>query len=384
MKFKNLILITTYWLLITSSAFAQESTFDYGVSIGLVKFDSASMGLFSWRPNLEFGPLTLSLDVNLPLGDQRPSQFESAVVRYADLTTEIFGIRYGILEDITFGYGLLLNDYSTTIKGGITLNNRQVGLRTYYKGDLISSEILGTWSGLYGIRLTERIYFFTFGQAYLVDTDGVAILKTDGTFKNFPPQSGYSLDVGVPILPGTELYAEMAHLNNHGSGYSAGFKLGSDLYFLKTSFKIERRFIESNFVPGYFNAQYEIDPVDLNSAEATGEKKDGYLAELLASTFGIGRLGIIYENYNGSNPALSGDAFLDLGFPWFVSIFLRQPNFKDFRSLTVEEGAVLGGDLGYRINPYTNFTIHYKKAYDPALGKVIEGATYAVLLFLKF
>jgi hypothetical protein len=348
------------------------------IGIGFIKSGTAEVGVLSWRPDFKLGIFGLGLNVNVPLGDNKPTDFESVVVRNAEFDTGTFGAKYGILSAITLGHGLLMSNYSTTNTGvsGI-LSSQQTGLKAYYKGDAYGTEVLGTWSKVYALRVTEKVWPpLTLGQTYVTDVDGVNFTKTDGTQVTYPSVSGYSLDAGIPVFPGADLYAEYAHLNGHGSGYTAGFELSYRDFLSNIAFRAERRFLESNFVPEYFNAQYETDPIDIASYEANNQNKDGYRAELNAGVFDMASLKAVYENYNGSNSTLGAEASAQITDNYFLAAGFWQPNFQSFRNLSVEEGAILTGKVGYRINPFTLIIVNYKKAYDPVAGLVVESTFY--------
>jgi hypothetical protein len=58
--------------------------------------------------------------------------------------------------------------------------------------------------------------------------------------------------------------------------------------------------------------------------------------------------------------------------------YYKQPNFVDYRSITLEQGAIIGADVAYKVNPYTSLITHYKKAYNPVTGQVESSQYYEV------
>ena len=95
----------------------------------------------------------------------------------------------------------------------------------------------------------------------------------------------------------------------------------------------------------------------------------GQLHRALAS------LNAVYESYNDSNASLTANLTAKVSDQVSVAGYYKQPNFKDYRSLTYEQGAILGADVAYKVNPYTSMIVHYKKAYNPATG-VVESTQY--------
>jgi len=349
---------------IVSSTGSVKSQFASGLGIGFYKTGSSEVGVMAWHPDFKFGYFGVGADINITLGDKKPAEIENFVVRYVEYDTGRMGIKYGVLANMTLAYGMLMNNYSTSIKGGSILNSSQTGVRAYFKNDRFGVEALGTKSNVYGARISEKILpMLVIGQSIAGDQ----------------VQSGYSLDAGIPLNDWSGFYSEWAHLNNHGSGFSAGFGAGQNFGIFSWNFKAERRLLDSNFVPGYFNEQHDIDPINMASVEASGVKKDGYLAGLSGKFLDLASAAITYENYNGGNPSLIGEVTAKYTDFFFYGNY-SQPNFQDFRSLDFTQGAVIFSKLGYKVNPLTMLIANYKKAYDPALGRVIESNWYEVQL----
>jgi hypothetical protein len=102
--------------------------------------------------------------------------------------------------------------------------------------------------------------------------------------------------------------------------------------------------------------------------------------QLNADVAGKGSAIAVLESYNGSNAALNATAQAQLTEEYFVQAAFSQPNFVDARSLNLEQGAIITGKVGYKVNPYTMMIVNYRKAYDPTLGKVVETQWYDVSL----
>ena len=101
------------------------------------------------------------------------------------------------------------------------------------------------------------------------------------------------------------------------------------------------------------------------------------MVQFSANAFGLASLKAAYENYNDANSAsLNADLFAKLPQEVEVTGYYKQPNFANFRSLTLEQGAILGGSMAYPVNAFTKVIVHYKKAYDTATGQVVESQYY--------
>jgi hypothetical protein len=349
-----------------------------GISIGYVKVGSQEVGTLAWHPDFKLGVWGLGADLNFPLGQNTPPGYENAVLRYVEYDDGKKGLRYGVVENLTWGHGLLMKNYSTRRSGPVILNNEQLAVKGYVDLDKYVVRGLGTKSNVYAFRLEERINpLLTLGQNFITDTDGVVLAGTTEVQK----VAGLGLDATVPLPLNFEAYTEWATLIDHGSGLSAGLSWSYDLFVASASFLAEYRLIDKNFIPGYYNTSYEDNPVNLASAEANGDAKNGYLAQLGLNALGLAALNVVYEKYNdGGSAALNADLSAKLLAGVEVGGYYRQPNFDNYRSLTLEEGAVMGALIAYPVNPFTKLVVNYKKAYNPSTAQIEESQYYELRL----
>ncbi|MBI5399191.1 hypothetical protein HZB07_01045 [Candidatus Saganbacteria bacterium] len=349
-----------------------------GLSLGYVKVGSREVGSLAWHPDFKLGPYGLGADVNLFLGQDKPIGYDNLVLRYLEYNDGKKGLRYGVIENLTWGHGLLLDKYSTRAYGTLVLNNEQLAYLGFVDLDSYVVRALLTKRGLYGVRVEERINpMLRLGQTYIADNSGVTPLGTTESQKI----SGLGLDATVPLPLNFEGFAEYAQLIGKGSGYGAGLSWGYDMMVANASFLAEYRVLDKNFVPGYYGPDYETNPINLSSAEATGNVKNGYLAKLDVNALGLASLKAIYEKYNDSNSgSLNADLTAKLPQDVEANYYYKQPNFSNFRSLSFEDGAILGGSLAYPINPFSKVVLHYKKAYNPITAKVEESQYYELRL----
>lgn len=370
---------------VTSNPFGQSllaTKFSNGASMGFLNTGGVGAGVFSWNPDFNNFGIGLGLSINVPLSAQgQPTGVDTVVLRYLEYANSTWGVKYGILSNVTLANGLLVSNYTTATKGGIIQSSGQSGLRVYYNWDYAGLECFGTWTGVYGARLTEKVLpFLTLGQYVAGDTDGVKQVRPDGTTKQFPPQSGWGVDANIPLTSWANLFAEYAKLNNYGGGFSAGLNAGWNFLLGQVNLKAERRIISKNFIPGYYNEAYEVNPVDIVSYEATATDKDGYSISLYGDVLSKAKFLAIMEAYNNSNTSLRAEALADLTEAYFAGVSYVQPDFRDFRSLDVSQGAIITGKLGYKINPFTRVIANYKQAWDPSTGRVLETQWYEVSL----
>jgi hypothetical protein len=352
-----------------------------GLSIGFIKVGTQDVTTLSWHPDLKFGPWGFGGDVNLGLGNNIPAGYETAVIRYVEYDDSKKGLRYGVLDGVTYGHGLIMKNYSTRLSNQVILTNEQMGFKGYLDLDKYVVRGLYTRSNIQAVRVEERINpMLTLGQYYISDTTGRTITQTGGTTRIFPAQAAIGADATVPLPNNLEAYAEAGQLVNHGSGLSAGLSWAYNLMVADASFLAEYRVLDKGFVPGFYSVDYETNPVDLASAEATGQQKNGYLAQIGINALGLAKLDAVYESYQGSNTSLTADLTVKASDQVDVHGYYKQPNFVDFRSIDLNQGAILGADVSYKINPFTRTIVHYKKAYNPATGQVESTQYYEVAL----
>jgi hypothetical protein len=348
------------------------------LSIGYIREGTREIANLAWHPDFRIGPWSSGFDVNIALGEEKPTAYEHVVLRYLEYDDGKKGMRYGIIENLTWGHGLLMRNYSSRLAGPVLLNNDQMAFKGYVDMDPYVVRGLGTRSNIYGVRVEERINpMLILGQTYITDTDGVTPPGTTEVQK----VSGFGLDATVPLPLNLEGYAEYARLVGHGSGFGAGVSWSMDVLVANASFLAEYRLLDSGFVPGYFDSDYEYNPVVLSSAEATGNTKNGYLAQLSMSALDMARLNAVYEWYNDSEAgSVTADLFAKLPQEVEVTGYYKQPKFTNFRSLTLEEGAIMGGTIAYPVNPYTRVVVHYKRIYNPDTQQIEDSQYYELRL----
>ena len=161
-----------------------------GLSIGFIKVGTQDVTTLAWRPDFKFGPWGLGADVNLALGENKPAGYENAVLRYVEYDDSKRGLRYGVLSGVTYGHGLIMNNYTTRLSNQVLLTNEQMGFKGYLDMDQYVVRGLYTRSNIQAVRVEERINpMLTLGQYYISDTTGRTITQTDGTSRTFPAQA---------------------------------------------------------------------------------------------------------------------------------------------------------------------------------------------------
>ena len=148
--------------LMSSDSGATAASGYLGSGAGFTYYDVSGqkVGAFSWHPNYKFGAWSAGIDLNVLMADSRPAEFQDVVLRYAEYDDGMKGLRYGFLTSVTYGWGLLMSNYSTVAGGPVQLTNKQVGLKGYAYWGTNSIGAMGTWSNVYALRLTRVTKMF--------------------------------------------------------------------------------------------------------------------------------------------------------------------------------------------------------------------------------
>lgn len=275
--------------------------------------NGSSVTVLTLYPTLGVGNWKVGLDVNIFLpSDAKPKSVPYVLFHYIEYDDGFSGIRYGIMDGITLGYGLIMNDYSSRVNGTTMFDPTQAGVKAYtnlYKPYGVMA--LMTHSQIYAGRLTYQPDMFTLlgrpivlGVSYAVDNDGVKTpTKTYGK-----GQAAMAADIGCELLgPAAILFSEYGQLLNHNGGLMAGLK--GRLVGLFT-YQFDYRALGRNFIPAYFGYQYEVQPVDLTAINIGNIS--GYHGSL---GFSLGQLAdlkmeyqnLFFENTGKANPSLKAE-----------------------------------------------------------------------------
>jgi len=191
------------------------------------------------------------------------------------------------------------------------------------------------------------------GANFMRDDDGI-FDASSGSLITRPAQEGYSFDFTFPIADrALTPYFEFASLTDHGNGTVGGVK-GELRDWIR--YGVEYRYLNSQFVPGYFNQSYESTSFDFQT-DAIQRGVSGYLAHISADLFDQQLTShLTYENY----------AKLDLltaGFHW-------EPFFNlggDFQATVPFQGkdqATLLGAMNYKVSSFMSYVFKYKRVYQ--------------------
>ena len=300
-------------------------------------------------PNISYGIL---LNANMSNQDYG---LESAVMKYLEYDDGTLGIRYAPIEGMGFGYGILLNDLSTTYYQPAFLTNEQCGLRVYYDFTDFVLEGVGTYSHLYGIRLKDISFLnMNFGIEYLSDAD---MASSEGYGR-----SACGAYVELPLTDEFSFFAEGASASNGGEGNVAGASFDYDLIFAYSKIKIAAASFNDRFIPGYFTSGYDLNPVDFSSLESEGKRRYGSVSSLDIGILGFIAMKYVNESYTDGGSANSGSFLITPIDRLNITGFVKELSFLDYRAVKGNRSNLVGGSIEYKMRSGIYTSLNYKKS----------------------
>ena len=343
----------------------ESSNTNFGV--GNVQINGKNYFKLGANPDITIGALQVGLDLNLYLGDKVPSSLQSIVVRRIAYDHDHWaGAEWGRLQHVTYGYGLLVDNYDSGSFGSSEFNNDKAGVKAYLALSPIRLDGFSTAGKVMAGRLSytlENSFVFgspiVIGGTYIKDDNGIQKLYNQSTISR-PAQEGWAADIGLPIggqffTPYVE-YSEL--LCKEGSGGLEGHGIGTGIKgdFGFAAYRLEYRDLGKGFIPGYFNNTYEA--TTLESSQVPTEKITGFLGALSASLNDYIRAGVMYEDYKGRDAILTGS----LGWHRIGNI-TGVVNYS--APFTGKNNAILNSDILYHTDGGIDYVVQYKKTYFP-------------------
>lgn len=328
----------------------------------ILSVGGSSFGKLSLSPDFALGPVAIGIDSNLyipmnPSGPY-PAEFNSFVLRRVAYDhNKVAGFEYGRLQNISYGYGLLMNNYDSG-SGGATneFSNEKAGAKGYVRIQDLTINAMYTASQVKAARATYETPVtmigvpVIIGATYVTDEDGID-KQVDGHQVSRKSQSGYALDVAYPLGGDfMTFYSEYAKLENYSAGGSAGVR--GDLLGM-FGYKAEYRTFGANFVPEYFNRTYEATSFDA-ATNMPGKNLSGFLMSAYGNVLGdYVRLGAEYEFYEDRNLLTAALGWQRIGNTAGVI------NYK----VPFQTGgqAVLSSDIAYYTGGPVDYVINWKQ-----------------------
>jgi len=356
------------------------------------------------QPEVSFGKLGLGLDLYIYFdsdGNVRKEDWDTG----QDILSKIWYARWGRKGDTvharvgglmgtTIGHGFIMGGYSNRsrypderrVGAVLDIDAGWAGVESM-AGDLRQASLLG---GRFFVR-PMRSSAIPLMSGFAVGVSGVVDRDPDGDKNTHNDRVAvYGADVELPVLTldafNAKLYADAAMMElgeryklggakDNGKGYAAG--LGGKVFFF--DYRAEFRSIDSNFVPNFFDAYYEVDRSTAGVLKADGigarshPRLRGPFAQLYADILGKLRVGGSYEDLNvdplGIYPRVRGEVRVDpslfLGKLRVGSVYERR-NVNTMRDLgrTTDSNAIITTEVGYLPSPNLTLVVVWKQTYD--------------------
>lgn len=365
--------------------------------LGISVIDDQTFVTFNFYPEFAIGKVGFGLDIplrfNTETGDLREEDWDEGydyfrILRYVryGFKRDPFHARLGELDATRIGHGFIMNFYNNNV---IHYDKRKVGLILDIDAGVAGFESMTSNLGrgeIFGGRVYYRPLYemdtpvlrnFAIGASYVTDIDPDQNRNTDDNIAE------YGLDVELPVLKTpifqTLLYADYAKISRYGSGKAVGVEfmlqdLAGTLSFIA---QLERRYLNANFLPAYFNAFYEIDRFRIGPNSTIAFRKEDLLTNQpkTRGTFGLLRGTVLntldvlgtYERLDGvsNSGILHLQAIVPNTVPKmsFRATYDRTgiDSFSDAFALDNRSVARLG--LGYKINPFIVVYMDYIWTY---------------------
>ena len=410
---RKCLLLTIFTACLFSTNFSAAQTPFYGMTLNNQGMMMGGMGLASiggetfytinLRPEFAFGKFGAGLDItlryNTATGAMRNEDWNDGndflrairYVRYGLKKRDPFYTRAGALESARLGHGLIMNYYNNTL----IYDERKVGLELDYDFGIGGFELVNSSFGrreVMGGRIFYRplqlltempiIKNFALGATLVRDDDPDSYRGTaDGV-------SVYGLDAELPIIKNKltelKLYADLAKLQDFGSGQAAGVEL--NIFGISGLFdfgaQLERRFLGAEFLPAYFGPFYELERTSFqNPATGQAVPKRQYLDNQNQSTRGT--FGMLYGQVLNSlrlvgtferrdGKPKSGIMHIEATLPETIPKVAFRASYDDknidnFSDVfKFDENAAARVGVGYRMDPLILYIDYiYTFRYDP-------------------
>jgi hypothetical protein len=362
------------------------------------------------------GPEDCSLNTTLRKEDWDEVADYVRVVRYFRYgrPSDPFYARLGELHGATFGHGTILNSYYNAINLDTYKLGIQLNVNTLYGGAQTLMDNL-VQPGLFGARLYVRPVSFWAPDSYANNLAVGLTLIGDAYAPVGQPQatrtSGHEpsmsnsamgilgVDVEFAILRTKIIdvipYSDVNHILGAGAGWHLGVltKL-RPLDRLGLNFRLEYRYLGSQYLPGYFDSHYDIQrytfPIGCPVAKydyvrgripdprpascpIVGLQGSGFYGEGVFSFFDLVTVLMAYEDAEGPN---NSNLLLSLQLPAFEAVKLAAYYYKRFFDGISEafslNNAVLVAEARIRMYSILYFIARYARTWRLSA----DGATF--------
>ncbi len=285
----------------------------------------------------------------------------------------------GSLPGASLGHGTIVNRYYNNLD----LDHYKLGLvvdvNTSYGGveTLFNNSVVSNLMGMRGyfrpwslVNKDSYINNFAMGVSVVADVNAPYDLDPAGAVEDGYPKVDetkgaviYGGDVEFTLLNNSLIrlipYMDLNRINEAGLGYHAGVLsvFHIPLVSLDLQTRVEYRRFTADYIPAYFNSNYEIQkfqyaiiadlPIPKRKAVAlsSDEGLNGYFAELIFDFMGLLTLGGSYDDYDGENNSN-------------LRLYLDVPALKIFQfSCYYYKGGFEGAEQAFKLDDKSMFLV---------------------------
>lgn len=349
--------IFVFLLMFSSSVFSRYGSLSMedldkgGGTFSMISHEGQNVLNMHIEKEIIFNEITLGGGLNIVFPErERPQGLSLIELKYINYDNGIWGISFGRIKGETYGYGLIMDGYDSS-PASTYFNMSRAGVSGYTKTwppFAVNAMYVGT--GIAGVRFTHEFNSnkqpVIAGVSYILDSDGV--VDSNSTIIN-KGAYGYSVDLGFKLVePFIDAYVEYGALSNQSSAFTLGTKVDAGKIF---DFRAEYRVLGENFMPSFFNSNYEIAPRNIT---ATASATTGYFVGTEVRLLPLGILSVGLEDYANREPMFrAAIAFNEIngvsGVISYEKILQKDIPYKT------------SGVIAYPLNAVTNLVIYYEQ-----------------------
>ncbi|GMU86485.1 MAG: hypothetical protein AMXMBFR48_17270 [Ignavibacteriales bacterium] len=327
MKFKVIVIMALF----SAMLFPQKtSSGNVTGGVGLNFIDGNAFYSFRLAPDFSIGKFGVGLDLRLDFdstGSIRKENFNDAsdflsiikYIRYGQKKDPVY-VSAGVLDNYSLGHGTIVNQYNNSP----SIDKRSLGLALDLDFEKFGVESMYSdfsQGGVLGLRGYVRpLQFTTFskipvlgklevGASFASDFNkyaGVLSGYIDPVTNEFVSLNDrkstqiYGIDLGLPVVRTSilniDLYADYSKVMDFGDGASTGAVFSfSGMGLISAAVRLERRWMNDQYMPAYFNSLYEIERFKVIGGSVVSKIKQ--LSAVTSTDRGIyGSLGITAAN----------------------------------------------------------------------------------------
>jgi len=409
--------IISLLIVVLFASFIQAQSFDpfqnedargFDGGLGMTWINGKAFTTVTIAPEFAIGKFGVGLNIELLFNNSEGFQFRKEgwnkgagalrMIRYLrwGLKHDPLYIRIGSLQSATLGHGFIMGYYTNEAD----YDQRKIGL--VLDADFKSFGFESMTSNLGRLEIIGgRVFYRPFSSLRIpifknFEMGGTYVTDVDPDNKRSTTNDAiaeWGADLGLPVIQSslfnTTIYADYAKILDHGDGSALGVKadMPGVLGLFSIYAKLEKRFLNADFLPNYFNTLYELERNPLNAshynidanttltkAQAlsyTG-KTEGIFGELAGQILGKIKLMGNYQHLNGKKN--SGILHLEARskdlIPGVRLLYAYDKvgieTFTDMR--TLDYRSVATAEVGYRTYKFIYVALQYRWnfVYDEA------------------